>query len=283
MKNPPAIEPNVPTNPVVKPALNCVFCGAVKNCGSFLNNVFQNIERLGALFDNYVIIVYYDKSNDNSLQILNDYRKRNPRLIYYNNLKEVSRFRTHRLAHARNECIKVIYDKFKDFAYFAMMDFDDVCSQPVKIDALRKYLHKDTWDSLSFNKNPYYDIWALSIHPYVVSHRHLESNPVETVKNYISTTLKDFKGLVPCLSAFNGFAIYRTSKFVGCHYDGRLRLDLLPMNYVKSTLDTTQNKISLKNPGTECSKIEDCEHRSFHIMAINNNGARIRIAPEILF
>ena len=28
--------------------------------------------------------------------------------------------------------------------------------------------------------------------------------------------------------------------------------------------------------------IVDCEHRSFHLMAINN-GARIRIAPEIIF
>jgi hypothetical protein len=27
----------------------------------------------------------------------------------------------------------------------------------------------------------------------------------------------------------------------------------------------------------------DCEHRSFHLMAINQNGARLRIAPEIIF
>jgi hypothetical protein len=27
----------------------------------------------------------------------------------------------------------------------------------------------------------------------------------------------------------------------------------------------------------------DCEHRSFHLMAIGKNGARIRIAPEIIF
>ena len=29
--------------------------------------------------------------------------------------------------------------------------------------------------------------------------------------------------------------------------------------------------------------IEDCEHRSFHMQAINQNGARIRISPEIVF
>ena len=28
---------------------------------------------------------------------------------------------------------------------------------------------------------------------------------------------------------------------------------------------------------------EDCEHRSFHIQAIKNSGARIMLSPEILF
>ena len=28
---------------------------------------------------------------------------------------------------------------------------------------------------------------------------------------------------------------------------------------------------------------EDCEHRAFHMQAINQNGARIRISPEIVF
>jgi len=29
--------------------------------------------------------------------------------------------------------------------------------------------------------------------------------------------------------------------------------------------------------------MDDCEHRSFHIQAINKNQARIRISPEVLF
>jgi len=28
---------------------------------------------------------------------------------------------------------------------------------------------------------------------------------------------------------------------------------------------------------------EDCEHRAFHKMAIQNSGARILISPEIIF
>jgi hypothetical protein len=265
--------------------MKCVICGTVKNCEPYLAKVFQNIEQLGKLFDDYAIVVYCDKSNDKSYNALNEYRKRNPRLIFYYNETPVSRFRTHRLAHARNECIKVIRNCFSDYPYFIMMDFDDVCSQSVKIDVLQKYLHEDTWDALSFNKDPYYDIWALSIHPFAVSFQHLENrdNLVIVMQKYISDILKSSTNLVSCMSAFNGFAIYRTSKFLNCHYDGTLRLDLLSAEYVSLTLDKIKKKFNFCPPGSERSRVEDCEHRSFHLMAINNNGARIRIAPELLF
>jgi len=273
--------------------MNCVFCGAVKNCGFYLENVFKNIEQLGTLFENYAIVLYLDKSTDNSHELLKDYMQKYPNLMFYYNSTPVSKLRTHRLAHARNECLKIVYSKFRDYPYFIMMDFDDVCSQPVKIDALKKYLHEDTWDALSFNKNPYYDIWALSIHPYVVSFLHLQKiNWNERVRDidkkyelqhYVSKILEKSTSLVPCISAFNGFAIYRTSKFINCYYDGRLRLDLIPQNYLGSTLNMTKKMVKFKKVGSECSKIEDCEHRSFHIMAKNRNRARIMIAPEILF
>ena len=248
-----------------------------------MKDVFNNIEKLGTLFDDYAIVVYCDKSNDNSIGFLNEYRKKNPRLIYYYNEIPVSRFRTHRLAHARNECIKMVYSHFKDYPCFIMMDFDDVCSQSVKIDVLQKYLHEDTWDALSFNKEPYYDIWALSIHPYEFSYRHLKNDARHVMQEYITNILKGSNNLVQCMSAFNGFAIYRTSKFLNCWYDGTIRLDLLPEKYIAYALDKIKTKFQFGSPGLERSRLEDCEHRSFHLMAINNNGARIRIAPEILF
>jgi len=30
-------------------------------------------------------------------------------------------------------------------------------------------------------------------------------------------------------------------------------------------------------------RFEDCEHRSFHVQAINKNNAKIMISPEIIF
>lgn len=85
------------------------------------------------------------------------------------------------------------------------------------------------------------------------------------------------KTLIPCLSAFNGFAIYRTEKFINYFYDPKPRFDLLPKHLI-------DNNICLCGPMylKDKAAIVDCEHRSFHLMAVNN-GARIRIAPEVIF
>jgi hypothetical protein len=82
--------------------------------------------------------------------------------------------------------------------------------------------------------------------------------------------------LIHCASAFNGFAIYRTDKFVNCRYSGLITLSLLPQHLIKHNIALFKGKF-------DYSKIEDCEHRYFHLMAINKNQARIRISPEIIF
>jgi hypothetical protein len=84
--------------------------------------------------------------------------------------------------------------------------------------------------------------------------------------------------LIPCLSAFNGFGIYRTNKFINGFYDPTPRLDLLPKHLLQANVKIS-GPIFLKG---KAEKV-DCEHRSFHLMAINSSNARIRIAPEIIF
>ena len=65
--------------------MNCCICGPVKNCGPYLNKVFENIEKLGSLFNEYKIVIYYDHSSDNTLELLKEYQKKNTRLIFYVN------------------------------------------------------------------------------------------------------------------------------------------------------------------------------------------------------
>ena len=81
-----------------KQPLKCVITGPVKNCAPYLDKVFKNIEKIGSLFEDYEIIIYYDKSNDNTLEILKQYQQKNNKLKFYVNLDKVSKYRTHRIA-----------------------------------------------------------------------------------------------------------------------------------------------------------------------------------------
>jgi hypothetical protein len=270
--------------------MKCCICGPVRNCGPFLDKVLQNIDKLGSLFEDYEIFIYYDKSTDNSLNKLKEYQAKNPRLKLYINPNLTSPFRTHRLATARNFCLEYVKTKdLNEYPFFIMMDFDDVNCKQVRPEILKKYLCTDDWDGLSFNTTPmYYDIWALSIYPYCFSYNHFKNTNIHNhafLKNYIDNKLKNLKNgeLLSCISSFNGFSIYRTSKFLNTCYDGRVRMDLLPKKYLMSHMIAANSHIVFKDFGHIKGKYEDCEHRAFHMKAINNDEAKIRITKDVLF
>jgi len=94
------------------------------------------------------------------------------------------------------------------------------------------------------------------------------------IKNIIDNTPSG--ELITCSSAFNGFSIYRSSKFLNCSYDGRLRIDLLPFK-------KNFNKNNVLHDYFDTSLNYDCEHSSFHFEEIQKNDAKIRISSDILF
>lgn len=268
----------------------CCFCGPVKNCGIYLPTVLKNIETLANVFNDYEIVIFYDHSNDNSLNILKSYQQLNPKLKIYVNRYPVSPFRTHRLAHARNTCLNYVRDM--DFKYFAMMDFDDVNCKKVNINVLKKHLKEENvhkWDSLSFMTCPsYYDIWALSLHPFCFSYNHFKYskfNNYTLIQKYVEHKLKLLNDgeLLSCISAFNGFAIYKTEAFKDSKYDGNVRFDLLSLQQLSAHILQSKSKIVYRDYGHIKGKYEDCEHRAFHIDASRKNGAKIMISSDTLF
>jgi hypothetical protein len=293
---------------------NCYICGTVKNCGKYLDNVLKNMETIGALFSSYKIIISYDDSSDNSLEILKEYQQQNQEtMILHVNTEQLYEYRVYNIAKGRNKCLNIIRDQISreesEYEYFIMMDCDDVCSDIRDLEPLEYYLLNDKddnddndddddnkltniyswdsnkgsnnkicWDSISFNKDPYYDLWALSKYPYSFSCMHFKDylDWGKYIDKIIAKTPP--RTLIPCLSAFNGFAIYKTNKFLNCYYDPRPRVDLLPPHLIKKN-EEISGPIFLKGK----AGLIDCEHRSFHLMAINKNNARNFIAPEIIF
>lgn len=275
--------------------MNCCICGPVKNCGPYLQKVLENMAKIGSIFDDYMIIIYYDKSSDNTLNILKQYQETNSKMIFYVNQKPVSPFRTHNISIARNFCLNFVRQNREKYPFFIMMDCDDVNCKEVNTDILKKYLYSNNWDGLSFNTSPkYYDIWGLSIYPFCFSYNHFENNVkyYDIIQNYVDGLLKKASSqntLLPCISSFNGFSIYRTNKFLNTYYDGRIRLDIIPKQNLEAHKNITKSKLVFKKYYNPDGKInvdgsyEDCEHRAFHIQARQNSGARIMISPEVIF
>jgi hypothetical protein len=268
--------------------MNCCICGPVKNCAKYLKKVLSNIEKIGSIFDDYKILLFYDKSNDDSLKILKEYQTTNPKLEFYVNQKSVSKFRTHRIAYARNFCLDYVKKNIDKYPFFIMMDMDDPNSKQIDVSILQEYLHRNDWDGLSFNTSPkYYDIWGLSIYPYCFSYDHFDNNVqyYDIIQNYIMKKLNQIgkNELLQCISAFNGFSIYRTEKFMDTYYDGNVRLSLYPKHFLEAHSKAQHSPLIFKDYGNVNGYFEDCEHRVFHLLAAKNSGAKIRISPKILF
>jgi hypothetical protein len=268
--------------------MSCCICGPIKNCAPYLDKVFNNIEKMGAIFDDYRIMVFYDKSSDTTLQKIIEYSKKNPKFHFHINTKPVSPYRTHNIAKARNYCLAYIKKHSKKFPFFIMMDFDDVNCKNCNPEIVRKYLKRTDWDGLSFNTSPkYYDIWGLSIYPFCFSYNHFYKNGKThfIIQDYIMGLLNKLKPgeLLPCISSFNGFSIYRTDKFLDTYYDGRVRIDLISKKNMQSHMDITSSKLKYVKFETLDGRYEDCEHRAFHILATKNSSAKIMISPEIVF
>lgn len=268
-------------------------CGCAKDVESYLDDVFDNIGLIGKLFDDFHIIIYYDNSEDNTLDKLNKwneyYQDKMTLLIGKDPLTNI---RTQNIANARNHLLRKIYElNDDDFPYFIMMDMDEVNRGKLNPIALQNYLHHErnetplSWDALSFNRIIYYDLWALSIDPYSFSCNHYENN--HKVKNQMVHYLKQelgriviknaTNGLLPCISAFNGFAIYRKNKFINVKYEWNIHKTLII--YPRQNIDKMSRAV-FQQP---MSRHDDCEHRYFHIRASQLNKARICISPMCLF
>jgi GR25 family glycosyltransferase involved in LPS biosynthesis/tetratricopeptide (TPR) repeat protein len=244
--------------------------GCVKNCGKYLEKVFDNFKSIADYFGNYEIVIAYDESNDNTLEILERMKQKFNLTVIKGNNKSTQN--TENIASARNSILE--YVKNRDYRYLIMIDCDDVSCEPIKLDVLDKHIRRTDWDALSFNRPGYYDVWALSIDHFQVSCWHYGPNSEDvanTIRAYVINKLANTPAgeLVECQSAFNGFAIYRKEAIKNCNYDWTF----------KSTLKYIKNA----NASGDILDTQDCEHRSFHMSMIDKNNARIRISPENVF
>jgi hypothetical protein len=283
---------------------NCVIGLCVYNNERGLPSVLSNIVKLSEskLFHKITIIAFYDSSSDKSHSILESFKNRfelgtkssfqvietiiitnkskELRMSFGNASRVMDKSRTARIAAARNKILNYIrslqlrgiYNK-----YFIMMDSNEyACVGQMNIDTLRSALERsDEWDGISFDREAgYYDYWALSFDPHIYSLYHVQNKnkTLQSMVTSFATKLNaalDSQDFIPVYSAFNGFAVYKTSMFLNCSYSSFIHIHLFPKHLLPAKIVN-----NFKN---------DCEHRKFHLEAIKKNGARIVVSPLSIF
>ena len=283
---------------------NCVIGLCVYNNERGLPSVLSNIVKLSEskLFHKITIVAFYDSSSDKSHSILESFKNQHSKSVFSSELIEtviisnhkkeirmsfgnasrvLDKSRTTRIAAARNEILNYIrrslqlrgiYNK-----YLIMIDSNEyACVGQMNIDTLRSALERsDEWDGISFDREAgYYDYWALSFDPHIYSFYHVQ-NKNETLQSMVTSfatklnAALDSHTLIPVYSAFNGFAVYKTSMFLNCSYSSMIHIHLFPKQLIPAKILN-----NFKN---------DCEHRKFHLEAIKKNGARIVVSPLSIF
>jgi hypothetical protein len=267
----------------------------VKDVEPFVQPVFSNIMKMLEIFEIEGIIFFIDKGEDDTLGEISRISKSFSEIFEPSKVSIITNeetqlpSRTERISLGRNALVRHVEENFSEVDYFVMMDSDDVSSGNFDHLKIEKYLVRDDWDSISFNRKNYYDIWALCYEPFIhhmwsFTTREYCLSVYNIMKEDIAEKLQklDDGSLLECYSAFNGFAIYRTKKFLGCNYDGA-KQELFPRKQIMQYLEKLESEFFLKGIGVDFSKSSNCEHASFHIQAINQNGAKIRISKEVLF
>jgi hypothetical protein len=266
-------------------------CMTIRNCAQHLPALFKNIDQLRTLFDHFVLIVAYDNCTDDSERLLKQYQSACSFPVHLLKIDNPSPQRTVRIANARNACLEKL-DTLDIHTHF-MVDADEVNVNTWNIGLLQYYLVRDDWDALSFNRTDYYDIWALMYPPFQHHcwgfYEHSES-VIHRIKGDITNRLDHCEEWIPCQSAFNGFAMYKTRMFKGIRYDGEYKHlhSLIPDTARESTLQVLSSlgPLRLDNHGEYLIHGkrygEVCEHLYYHLSAIAQKNARIYISKYCL-
>ena len=266
-------------------------CMTVRNCAQDLPALFKNIDQLRTLFHDFVLIVAYDNCTDDSERLLKEYQSASSFPVHLLNIDNPSPQRTVRIANARNACLEKL--ETLDINTHLMIDADSINVKPWNFDLIQYYLGREDWEVLTFNRKDYYDIWALMYPPF---QHHCwgfyedSERVVRHLQTDITSRLDHCEEWMPCQSAFNGFAMYKTQAVKGIRYDGEYK-NLHPLISDTARESTLQALSSLGQlrldihgeyliPGKLYG--ESCEHLYYHLSAIAQKNVRIYISKYYL-
>jgi len=189
-----------------------------------------------------------------------------------------SRFRTVRIAAARNSYLAFTRQHFADFDYLIVMDMDKVNSSPLDGDVLERaieFLDIDEDRAAVFGNNlgTYYDMWAFrhpaicpddvwaELYDYAIDHDVSDEEAfAQTYARRIFTIPVD-ESPIEVNSAFGGLGIYKLS-------------------YIRKNLEPYASVGHRKNSAGKYGW-ETCEHVHFH-SGLRAQGGRLYVLPYLI-
>jgi len=145
-----------------------------------------------------------------------------------------------------------------DNTYVAVVDLDGVNASPFSHQVFEYVMrHSNEWESVSWSRSYFYDIWALRYDRYDFNAPYYRIGDASIIPQIEKDILMDIEKsqlpFFPVNSSFNGKAIYKYKYTIGCKYIG---------------WDTDEGEGTWKL---------DCEHVAFHRCMKSKHGARIVI------
>ena len=204
-----------------------VICGLCRNVRHFLPRFAARIERLGAMFHDYQVVLFENDSTDATLEFLQDWRKLNDRVhvlseqlgtIHYPSIRSADR--TTRLAEYRNRHRSYALEHFGDFENLIVVDTD--LAGGWSHDGIANTFGHDDWDFVGsygllrkhFERSSdslQYDAWAFRAVDHPDPHSNIEVN---------SMILDRGEPLLSVLSCFGGLGVYRMAAIQSAEYGG---------------------------------------------------------------
>lgn len=205
-----------------------VICGLARDVAEILPVTIERIERIGASFGDYRVIIYENDSRDDTRLQLLAWAQRNHRVRVVvetigDPVNPCARclHRAVRMANYRNRCLEIIRAEFSNFDFALVLDTD--LKGGWSYDGIANTFGHDDWDFVGsngiifkrvrreFNVAIQYDAWAFRLD------ENLSALPTVSVN-----VMRWQRGqpLVPVTSCFGGLGVYRMKAILSATYSG---------------------------------------------------------------